>query len=66
MAKVVEIAGSPHIFILKNGETFRINSRQTKPVRNDLVSDDIRNAVKMGLVMVLPDNGGAPKNGKEG
>ncbi len=48
--KITEIKGNSHVFTLKNGETLRIFARQTKTVPDNLVSDEVLRAEKMGLV----------------
>lgn len=50
--KVTELQGRAHVFTLKNGKTFRILSRQTKEVAESNVSNEMRIAEKMGLILI--------------
>ena len=62
--KVTELQGRAHVFTLKNGKTFRILSRQTKEIAESNVSDEMRLAEKMGLILFTENE--AQKNKKGG
>ena len=53
--KIIELKGNSHTFTLSNGETFRIFARQTKVIKDSLISDDITRAEDMGLVMLVAE-----------
>ena len=61
--KVTELQGRAHVFTLKNGKTFRILSRQTKEIAESNVSNEMRIAEKMGLIIITDV---VPKNKKGG
>lgn len=64
MANILELAGSSHVFTLKDGSTFRIKSRERKTVKDSLISDELMLAQKMNLIMITSI--GAVANKKEG
>lgn len=50
--KITELVGRPHVFTMKDGKTLRIFSRETKEVSESNISDEIKVAESMGLVLL--------------
>lgn len=65
MFKVTELQGRSQIFTLKDGTSFRILSRESKNISKDNVSNEIRIAVKMGLISLVPVDIEVPKTIKK-
>lgn len=61
--KVTELQGRAHVFTLKNGKTFRILSRQTKEIAESSVSDEMRLAETMGLILITENEAQKNKRG---
>jgi hypothetical protein len=53
--KIVECYGVPHTYTQKNGETFRIYSREIKSIEEDQISDEMIAEEKLGQILILPD-----------
>lgn len=62
--KVTELQGRAHVFNLKNGKTFRIRARESKEIAESNVSNEMRIAEKMGLILITETE--VPKNKKGG
>lgn len=54
MVKVVELKGNSQVFTLTDGTTFRIFARKSKECKSSLISDEMKRAVKMGLIRLIP------------
>ena len=50
--KVIELKGNQQVLTLTNGETFRIDPRETKDIEDKLISKEFKIAEKMGLIML--------------
>lgn len=64
--KVTELTGKSQVFTLKDGSTFRILARQTKQVADSKVSNEMRIAETMGLIMLTEESTEVPQNKKSG
>ena len=64
--KIIELKGKSHTFNLKNGNTLRILSHQTKKVADNSISDELKIAEDMGLIKMIQDSTEVPKNKKLG
>ena len=49
---ITEKQGKAQVFTLKDGSTLRILSRQTKEVKESNISNEIRIAERMGLILL--------------
>lgn len=63
--KIIELKGKSQVFTLKDGKTLRIFARQTKKVADSNISNELRIAESMGLVMLTKDYTEVPKNNKK-
>lgn len=63
--KIVELKGKSQVFTLKDGNTFRIFARETKEVAESKISNEMRIAESMGLVLLLKESE-LPKKNKGG
>ena len=63
--KITELKGKSHVFTLKDGKTLRIFARETKKVADSNVSDELKIANTMGLIMLMSDSAEVP-NKKSG
>lgn len=61
--KITELKGRAQVFTLKDGKTLRIFARQTKEVAESNVSNEMRIAEQMGLILIAK---GVPNNKKGG
>lgn len=52
MIKITEIKGRVQVFTLKDGNTLRIFARKSKEVAEKNISDEIKLAERMGLIMI--------------
>ena len=50
--KITELKGRAQVFTLKDGKTLRILARQTKEVAESNISNEMRIAEQMGLILV--------------
>lgn len=50
--KITELKGKAQVFTLKDGKTLRIFARQTKEVAESNISNEMRIAEQMGLILV--------------
>lgn len=50
--KITELKGRAQVFTLKDGKTLRIFARQTKEVAESNISNEMRIAEQMGLILV--------------
>lgn len=50
--KITELKGRAQVFTLKDGNTFRIFARDTKEVADSNVSNEMRIAERMGLILI--------------
>lgn len=64
--KIIELKGKSHVFTLKNGKTLRIFARQSKDVADGNISDELKIAESMGLILLIKDSVEVPKNKKSG
>lgn len=63
--KIIELKDKSQVFTLKDGKTLRIFARQTKKVADSNISDQLRIAENMGLVLMTKDSVEVPKNNKK-
>lgn len=63
--KIVELKGKSQVFTLKNKKTLRIFAHQSKEVADSNISDELKIAESMGLVMLIKDSLEVPKNNKK-
>ena len=54
--KITELKGKPHTFTLKNGDTFRILARETKTIAESNISNELRIAETMGLILLAKES----------
>ncbi len=52
--KITELKGRPQVFTLKDGKTLRIFARKSAEVADSNISNEMRIAEKMGLIMMTP------------
>lgn len=65
--KITELKGRAQVFTLKDGKTFRIFARQTKEVADSNISNEMRIAENMGLILLTKTvNEVVPKKNKGG
>ena len=64
--KIIELKGKYHVFTLKNGNTLRILAHQTREVADSNISDELKIAESMGLILLVKDSEEVPKNKKSG
>lgn len=64
--KIIELKGKSQVFTLKDGSTLRILARQEKNVTDSNISNELKIAENMGLVMLTKDSTEVPKNKKSG
>ena len=50
--KIFELKGNAHVFTQKDGKTFRIFAREGKELDESLISDEMKIAERMGLIMI--------------
>ena len=50
--KITELKGRAQVFTLKDGKTLRIFARQTKEVVESNISNEMRIAEQMGLILM--------------
>lgn len=50
--KITEIKGNSQVFTLNNSETLRLFARTTKEVPDNLISEEMRIAERMGLIIM--------------
>lgn len=50
--KITELKGRAQVFTMKDGKTFRIFARQTKEVADSNISNEMRIAEQMGLILL--------------
>ena len=50
--KITELKGRAQVFTMKDGKTLRIFARQTKEVAESNISNEMRIAEQMGLILV--------------
>ena len=50
--KITELKGNAQVFTLKDGNTFRIFARETKEVADANVSNEMKIAETMGLILM--------------
>lgn len=63
--KIIELKGKSQVFTLKDGKTLRIFARQSKDVAESNISNELRIAERMGLVLITKDSTEIPKNNKK-
>ena len=54
--KIIELKGKPHVFTLKDGKTFRIFARETKTIPDSNVSNELRLAETLGLILLSKES----------
>lgn len=65
--KITELKGRAQVFTLKDGKTFRIFARQAKEVADSNISNEMRIAENMGLILLTKTvNEVVPKKNKGG
>lgn len=62
--KITELRGKPHIFTLKDGTTLRIFARETKTLAESKISNELRIAETMGLILLTKESE-VPKTNKK-
>ena len=64
--KIIELKGKSQVFTLKNGKTLRILAHQEKEIAEANISENIKIAESMGLVLLIKDsNKEVPKSNKK-
>ena len=64
--KIIELKGKSQVFTLKNGKTLRILAHQEKEIAEANISENVKIAESMGLVLLTKDsNKEVPKNNKK-
>jgi len=63
--KITELKGKSHVFTLKDGNTFRIFAHETKKVADSNISNELKIAENMGLILLAKDYTELPKNNKK-
>lgn len=53
--KITELKGRAQVFTRKDGKTFRIFARTTKEVAESNISNEMRIAEKMGLILMTEE-----------
>lgn len=64
--RVIELKGKSQVFNLKDGSTFRILSHNTKRVAESNISNELRIAESMGLILLTKDSTKVPSTKKSG
>lgn len=62
--KITELKGNSHVFTLKDGSTLRIFARETKKISESNISNELRIAETMGLVLLTKEPS-VPKTNKK-
>lgn len=62
--KITELKGKSHAFTLKDGSTLRIFARETKTIAEKNISNELRIAETMGLIL-LAEESNVPKTNKK-
>ena len=63
--KITELKGKSQVFTLKDGKTLRIFARETKKISESNISEELRIAESMGLILLTKDSTEVPKNNKK-
>lgn len=64
--KIIELKGKSQVFTLKDGKTLRVLAHQEKKVADSNISNELKIAESMGLVLLTKDSTEVPKNKKSG
>ena len=64
--KITELKGKPQVFTLKDGTTFRIFARETKTIAESSISNELRIAETMGLILLAKESQVPKTNKKSG
>ena len=64
--KITELKGKAQVFTLKDGKALRIFARETKKVADSNISNELKIANTMGLILLTNDSTEVPKNKKSG
>ena len=64
--KIVELKGKSHTFTLKDGNTLRIFARETKTIADSNISNELRIAETMGLILLKKESKVSKTNKKTG
>ena len=64
--KITELKGKAQVFTLKDGKTLRIFARETKKVADSNISNELKIAETMGLVLLTKDSTEVPNTKKSG
>ena len=62
--RITELKGKSQVFTLKDGKTIRILAHETKKVADSVISDELRIAESMGLVLLTKNSTKVPKTTK--
>ena len=54
--KITELKGKAQVFTLKDGNTFRVLSHQSREIAESQISKEIKIAERMGLIMLTKNN----------
>jgi hypothetical protein len=63
--KITELKGKSHVFTLKDGKTLRIFAHDTKKIADSKVSNELKIAESMGLILLMEDSTEVPKTNKK-
>ena len=55
MMSITELKGRAHAFTMRDGRTFRILARETKKISENNISNEMRIAENMGLIIITAD-----------
>lgn len=64
--KITELKGKSHTFTLKDGKTLRIFARETKTIAENNISNELRLAETMGLILLAKESTVPKPNKKTG
>ena len=64
--RVTELKGKSQVFTLKDGKTLRILARETKKVADSNISNELKIAESMGLILLTKDSTKVPSTKKSG
>lgn len=64
MLKIIELKGKSQVFTLKDGTTLRIFAHENKTLAEGNISDELRIAKSMGLILMTKDSK-VPKHTKK-
>jgi len=64
MVRITDKKGRAHVFTLTDGTTLRVFAKKYKDIEDNLVSEEIKTASKLGLVLMENLDNSPPVQGK--